>query len=33
MHFEEREGKALEWIDLPVGMDKYRAAEMDIVVS
>jgi len=33
MHLKEREGEGLEWINLPVGMDKYRAAEMDIVVS
>ena len=33
MHLKEREGDVLEWIYLPVGMDKCRAAVMDIVVS
>jgi hypothetical protein len=33
MRLKEREGEALELIKLPVSMDKYRAAEMDIVVS
>jgi hypothetical protein len=33
LYLKEREGEALEWINLPVGMEKYRVAVMDIVIS